>query len=188
MSDNKGIPERIDLEKVSKSESVKKELRTEKISVFLTKTEKEEIVRLSRKYGLRMSSYLRFRGVSDFAIAKGRGIERIKKSLKDSEDPLMVEMKKGFTQVVSEIKKGFKEGRKFLKPIPIKEQKEIQEQREKRMKRLKIETFECEECKNSFEQKDSIQIERYKNTQIIKSEICPECFEIIKEREFIKLI
>jgi len=84
-----------------------------------------------------MSPYLRFKGFSDFIIGKGKGIERIKQEEKES-DPIMIEMKKGFSQVVNEIKKGFREGRKFLKPIPIKDRIEIMKHKQKRKKELKL--------------------------------------------------
>jgi len=179
--------DKIKLEDLTKPNTARKEKRTEKISVFLTPKEKKDIIKLSKKYGLKMSSYLRFKGISDFIIGRGRGIERIKQEKRD-QDPIMVEMKKGFTHVVNEIRKGFKEGRKFLKPIPIKDRIEIMKHKQERMKKLKVETLKCDECKNLFEIKALIQIERYKNTQVIKSKVCPECFEIIKEKEFIKLI
>lgn len=130
-SENNGIPQR--LEDLTKPDLVKKEKRTEKITINLTKTEKEEIVRLSKKYGLRMSPFLRFKGLTDFTIARGRGIERIKQE-NISQDPIMIEMKKGFSQVINEIKRGFKQGRKFLKPIPAKDKKEILKYKQERKK------------------------------------------------------
>ena len=133
---NKEIPERINLEDLQKPNIAKKEKRTEKISVFLTPTEKKEIIRLSKKYSLKMSSYLRFKGISDFAIAKGRGIERIKQE--QLEDPLRAEMRKGFSEVIKEIKQGFKENRKFLKPIPIEVREEIMERKQAIKKQINL--------------------------------------------------
>jgi len=134
---NEKIPEKINLEDLTKPDIVRKEKRTEKITINLTKKEKEAIIKLSKKYGLRMSPFLRFKGLTDFAIAKGRGIERIKQEKRD-QDPLMVEMKKGFSQVVKEIREGFLEGRKFLKPIPIKDRIEIMKHKQERKKKINI--------------------------------------------------
>jgi len=48
-------------------------------------------------------------------------------------------MKKGFQEIVNEIKQGFKEQRDFLKPIPNNELNEIQERKTERLKELGIE-------------------------------------------------
>ena len=55
---------------------------------------------------------------------------------------------------------------------------------------LKSETnlIECSECKKLFTERNLIYIGRYKNTQIRDSKVCPECFDKIKSKEFIKLI
>ena len=116
--------------------NIEKEKRTEKITINLTKSEKQEIVRLSKKYGLRMSPFLRFKGLSDFIISsKTKSIERLKK-VPTKEDPLMSEMKSGFSAVIQEIRTGFKENRKFLKPIPPLEKVEILKEKQKRMKEV----------------------------------------------------
>lgn len=111
-----------------------KEKRTEVISVCLTPTEKQDVKRLSKKYGLKMSSYLRFKGISDFVISsKTKGIKRIKKPSTKA-DIIINEMKTGFTHVIQELKQGFKDQKQFLKPIPEKDLKKIEIQKQERKK------------------------------------------------------
>lgn len=112
-----------------------KEKRTERTIIYLTPTEKKDAREKAKKSKLSVSGYFRFRGLSDFAIAKERSIERIR-GIPTKEDPLMSEMKVGFSQVINEIKKGFKENRKFLTPIPPLEKVEIFKEKQKRMKEI----------------------------------------------------
>ncbi len=122
-----------------------KEKRDFAIVVNLTKNEKKELRQMSKKVGLTMSAFIReciFKKFLDAIKIQiigsgGVGIQRIRASRESH--PLQTQMKKGFQEVVNEIKKGFKEQRDFLSPIPNNELKEIQERKTERLKELGIE-------------------------------------------------
>lgn len=122
-----------------------KEKRDFGIFVGLTKLEKRELRKMSKKVGLTMSAFIReciFKKFLDAIKIQiigsgGAGIQRIRASRELH--PLQQEMKKGFAECIKEIKKGFKGQRDFLKPIPNNKLKEIQERKTERLKELGIE-------------------------------------------------
>ena len=122
-----------------------KPLRNFGVFVGLNKFEKRKLRQMSKKVGLSMSAFIReaiFKKFLDSIkiqiIGSGRaGIERIRASREPH--PLQAQMIKGFADCIKEIKRGFKEQRDFLKPIPNNELKEIQERKTERLKELGIE-------------------------------------------------
>lgn len=124
------------------------EKRMFSVVVNLTRTEKNQLRKLSKDVGMKMSPFVRecvfHRFLDKINIVVNQGIRpigtiprRIKKSSK-IEDPIQKELENGFRNVIKELQKGFQEQREFLKPIPKKKQNKIQKQKYGQRERAKI--------------------------------------------------